>query len=220
MLRECPYARNFWGKLGFPALLSSSFDAELQSWLEANCVCNPLIKAHGYPWKTLFPFAIWNLWKHRNRIVFENTTLNPRLHETCLRQTIDYVFCVGKALTHKQMGSIQVKWNKPSEGQFKLNTDGASLGNPGRAGGGSVICDHEGTWIRGFSCIIGHTTSVMAEFWALRDGLTLAYQLGLTCLEVELDAKIVVDLVLSTSVTSKDYSSLLNECRYLLNKFQ
>lgn len=117
------------------------------------------------------------------------------------------------------MGSIQVKWNKPSEGWFKLNMDGASLGNPGRAGGGSVIHDHEGTGIKGFSRLIGHTTSVMAEFWALRDGLTLTYQLGLTCLEVELDAKIVVDLVLSTFVTNKDYSSLLNDCRYLLNKF-
>ncbi|KAL4627094.1 hypothetical protein ACB092_05G142800 [Castanea dentata] len=127
-------------------------------------MCNPLIKAHGYPWKTLFPFAIWNFWKHRNRIVFENTTLNSRLHETCLRQTVDYVFCVGKALTGKQMGNIQVKWNKSSEGWFKLNTDGASLGNAGRVGGGGVIRDHEGTWIRGFSRKIGHTTSVMAEF--------------------------------------------------------
>lgn len=48
--------------------------------------------------------------------MFENTTLSPRLHESCLRQTIDYVYCVGKALAGKQMGSIQVRWNKPSEG--------------------------------------------------------------------------------------------------------
>ncbi|KAL0005381.1 hypothetical protein SO802_012942 [Lithocarpus litseifolius] len=59
----------------------------------------------------------------------------------------------------------------------------------------------------------------MAEFWALCDGLTLAYQMGLPCLEVELDAEIVVDLVLSRSMTNIDYSSLLNDCGYL-NKFQ
>ena len=66
---------------------------------------------------------------------------------------------------------------------------------------GCYPISHGGTWIRGFSRNIGHTrirgfsrnightTSVMAEFWALHDGLTLAYQMGLPCLEVELDAK-------------------------------
>ena len=39
-------------------------------------------------------------------------------------------------------------------------------------------------------------------------------------MEVELDAKVVVDLVLSNSVTNRDYSSLLNDCRYLLSRFQ
>ena len=52
------------------------------------------------------------------------------------------------------------------------------------------------------------------------DGLQLALQLGVVCLEVELDAKVVVDLVLSNSVTNRDYSSLLNDCRYLLSRFQ
>ena len=45
---------------------------------------------------------------------------------------------------------------------------------------------------------IGISTSIIAEFWALRDGLMLASQLGITHLAVELDAKVVVDLVLSS----------------------
>ena len=59
----------------------------------------------------------------------------------------------------------------------------------------------------------------MVEFWALRDGLLLASQMGISCLEVELDAKIVVNLVLSNSMPNKAYSSLLIDCRYLLNRF-
>ena len=39
-------------------------------------------------------------------------------------------------------------------------------------------------------------------------------------MEVELDAKVVVDLVLSNLVTNRDYSSLLNDCRYVLSRFQ
>ena len=60
----------------------------------------------------------------------------------------------------------------------------------------------------------------MVEFWALRDGLQLASQMGISHLEVELDAKVVVNLVLSNSMPNRAYSSLLNDCRFLLNMFQ
>ena len=62
-------------------------------------------------------------------------------------------------------------------------------------------------------------TNITVEFWALRDGLILASQLGITQLLVELDAK-VVDLVLSRKSSNSLYSSLLNDCKFLLNRFQ
>lgn len=68
--------------------------------------------------------------------------------------------------------------------------------------------------MKGFSRCMGNTTSVMAEFYALRDGLQLASQMGISCLEVELDAKIVVNLVLSNSMPNRAYSTLLNYCRF------
>ena len=94
------------------------------------------------------------------------------------------------------------------------------MGNLGKAGGGGVIRDHRGCWVQGFARKIGNTSSVIAEFCALRDGLTMAAQLGLTNLEVEMDAKIVIDLVLSNANSNYAYSSLLNDCRSLLRKFQ
>ena len=62
-------------------------------------------------------------------------------------------------------------------------------------------------------------TNITAEFWALKDGFILAFQLGITQLLVELDAKVVVDLVLSRKPSNSPYSSLLNDCRFLLNRF-
>ena len=41
-------------------------------------------------------------------------------------------------------------------------------------------------------------TNIIAEFWVLRNGLTLASQLGITQLLVKLDAKVIVDLILSS----------------------
>lgn len=54
------------------------------------------------------------------------------------------------------------------EGWYKLNTDGASFGNPGKARERGIIRDKEGHWLKGFSRSIGFTSSIMVELWALR----------------------------------------------------
>ena len=114
---------------------------------------------------------------------------------------------------------IPVKWSKPLEQWFKLNTDGASSGNPGKAGGGGLIRDCNGKWIKGFSRSIGHASNFVVEFWALRDGLKLDLGMGVQKLVVELDAKVVVSLITSTGGANKPYLPLLNDCRYLLGRF-
>lgn len=73
---------------------------------------------------------------------------------------------------------MQVQLIRPCEGWYELNTDDASFGNPGKAGRGGLVRDHRGAWLKGSSHCIGNTTSVMAEFWALRDDLQLASQMG------------------------------------------
>lgn len=85
---------------------------------------------------------------------------------------------------------MQVKGYKPTtlppEGWYKLNSDGASCGNPGKAGGGGLIRDCSGNWFKGFARSIGFAIRVTAEFWALRDGLKLALSEGIQNLIVEL----------------------------------
>lgn len=99
----------------------------------------------------------------------------------------------------------QIKWERPARGWVKLNTDGSSLGNPSLAGGGGVIQDEEGNWIVGFARNIGITTSFQAELWGLRDGrlrdgLTLCVERNFSAVEVELDARSVLDVITSLFV--------------------
>ena len=47
----------------------------------------------------------------------------------------------------------------------------------------------------GYARAIGHTTIVAAELWALRDGINLCIDLNLTNVIIELDTKLVVDLL-------------------------
>ena len=60
---------------------------------------------------------------------------------------------------------------------------------------------------------------MVAELWAMRDGLNLAIQLGISCLEVELDAKIIVELLENTNSTNIKISHVLHDCRFLLTRF-
>ena len=116
------------------------------------------------------------------------------------------------------MAVFLVCLEKPPFNWFKLNTYGASCGNPGRARSGGVLRDNAGEWVRGFARSVGSTTSIVAEFWALRDGLQLAIQLGVQYLEVELDAEVVLDVINFGNSPNAAYSSLLFDCILLLEK--
>lgn len=93
------------------------------------------------------------------------------------------------------------------------------LGILARRVGGGLISDHRGSWVNGYMRQIEFASSITAEFWALKDGLLLASQLGITQLLVELDAKVVLDLMQSSKSSTNSFSSLLNDYRYLLRQF-
>ena len=53
----------------------------------------------------------------------------------------------------------------------------------------------------------------------MRDGLNLVVQLGIGCLEVELDAKVVIEMLNnadSANSANIKFSSLLSDCRFLI----
>ena len=72
-----------------------------------------------------------------------------------------------------------MKWNKPPTGWVKLNTDGTMHGNLSKVDGGGVLRSSNGDWIGRFARKMGGTLSTVAELWALKDGLTMAKQMGL-----------------------------------------
>ena len=108
-------------------------------------------------------------------------------------------------------------------GFLKLNTDGSTLGSPRLANAGRLIRDSNGKWVRGFSRFIGTTNSFAVELWGLRDGLELARKLDIAKLIVEVDAKAMVDIILSDNnliLDSHPYSALIHDCRYLIQSFE
>ena len=102
-------------------------------------------------------------------------------------------------------------------GWAKLNSDGSALGNTGRVGGGGVIKDHDGHWLKGYARPLGCTNSCMVELWALRDGLLIAKEMGINNLIIELNALSVV-LLMNNNTVNLLMEPLLTDCRNLVRE--
>lgn len=72
-----------------------------------------------------------------------------------------------------------------------LHTDGASRGNPGRAGAGVLISTEDGKTIGELSRYLGSKTNNEAEYWALLIGLREATRLGATGVRILTDSELV-----------------------------
>ncbi len=70
-------------------------------------------------------------------------------------------------------------------------SDGASIGNPGRAGCGALIVAEDGTELLEESCYIGRATNNVAEYEAAILALEKARELGATEIELRLDSELV-----------------------------
>ena len=78
--------------------------------------------------------------------------------------------------------------------------------------------NEHGNWINGFARNCGKVNSVMAELWALRDGLQMAATENIHNLIIELDALAVVHLM-KNSIVNFSLEPLLTDFRLLLRKF-
>ena len=113
-------------------------------WLSINGRNNCSLLVANPPWRFNFPFAVWNIWKSRNRFVFNSIRRNPKLAGDILNQAWEFVHCGATSKASMQKTLRRICWEKPLEGWLKLNTDGSVEGGSGLACCGGVIRDANG----------------------------------------------------------------------------
>ena len=86
------------------------------------------------------------------------------------------------------------------------------MGNSGLVVGGGIIRNENGGWVKGYARAIRVTTSVVVELWALKDGLWLCISLKLPTVEIELDAKVVIDLVGKETSNPNSIDAIVVDC--------
>lgn len=77
------------------------------------------------PWRIVFPFAMWSIWKSRKNVIFSNKRRNPNLDGDILNQALEFMHYVSTPRVPMQKVLRGVCWEKLPEGWVKLNTDGS-----------------------------------------------------------------------------------------------
>ncbi|CAA7059623.1 unnamed protein product [Microthlaspi erraticum] len=111
-----------------------------------------------YTWSTVFAISVWWIWKWRCWNVFGNNG-KCRDRVRFLKNLATEISLANEKLRGRQAVGTRVErriaWKLPENGWWKMNTDGASRGNPGSTATGGVLRDEYGTWVSGFALNIG-----------------------------------------------------------------
>nr|ABW81175.1 non-LTR retrotransposon transposase [Arabidopsis cebennensis] len=208
ILRDCPAMYGIWTRIIPRRKRGTFFTQTLLEWVYDNLGDSG--KVDGCPWSCVR----WG-WKWRCGNVFG---VNGKCRDMVkfVRDRASEV--IQAHLVEGNSGKIRgriermVSWVKPAEGWLKLNTDGASKGNPGLATAGGILRQQDGSWIGGFAVNIGICSAPLAELWRVYYGLYIAWERKITRLEVEVDSELVVGFLTTWISDSHPLSFLVRLC--------
>ena len=212
-LRDCQKVKEVWRQLGIQRTDQVFWTSNLQDWIKNNSKDRGSCFQGNPPWNILFLVVVWNIWKSRNMLIFKRKSQNPNLSNEIMKQVVEFLCYVASPRNPTRVVIRSIRWEKPAMGWKKLNTDGSVFGSFGQVGCGGVVRDEHGNWIVGFTRHIGTTNFFAAEFWGLRDDLSLCLSLNIPCLVVEVDAKAVVDVPRNHNYDNIIISPIMDDCR-------
>ena len=97
--------------------------------------------------------------------------------------------------------------------------DASVLSSSSFASGGGLLRDSRGSWVQGFTKKIGTTNCLLVELWALKDGLSMARNMCVEKLIVNVDSLEVVNLLFNTKATNRLTQPIVDACRTILQAF-
>ncbi|KAL0393383.1 UNVERIFIED_CONTAM: putative ribonuclease H protein [Sesamum radiatum] len=111
---------------------------------------------------------------------------------------------------------MKVKWNKPDRGRIKINTDGASKGNPGPSGAGGIARDEKGVAIFAFYEFIGEATNMYAEIFGLFKALQVCQNENIDLIWIKVDAVNLIRLIKEPSKGHRSLQHMLSHINLFL----
>ncbi|XP_065849535.1 uncharacterized protein [Euphorbia lathyris] len=111
----------------------------------------------------------------------------------------------------------ETSWTLPPKGWIKLNVATClKEETPLAAGGGGIIRDESGKWIRGYS--VHYKTILEAEMWSIYQGLVFAWEKGFRKVVVESESPLTVEHLKKTPTTENHNSISIDSCVNIMKR--
>ncbi|XP_074314431.1 uncharacterized protein LOC141649645 [Silene latifolia] len=220
LLRSCPVSKQIWNLIGIDSSNIYFFNSPFSEWI-TRCASND-VSTNEANWPMMFAITCWWIWRWRNNVVFGSENENP----TEPRQFLFQQFEMNKKafdrfdlfIPQPKPANIEVfiRWVPPPHSWVLLNTDGASKGNPGPAGGGGIFRDETGDFLHAYYFSCGSCSSMKAELLALQTGLKWAKDMGIRRLLVHMDNSPCVDIVKENQLLSNNLKFIVQNCQDMI----
>lgn len=96
-----------------------------------------------------------------------------------------------------------------------LNSNGSSLGNPGRAGIGYILRTDSGSFVGAGTTFVGKTTNNIAKLMALKVELLMDVRVNACRLIIQLDSQLVVNSINKGKAVEWRHRRLLDDIQHL-----
>ncbi|KAE8682179.1 hypothetical protein F3Y22_tig00111273pilonHSYRG00171 [Hibiscus syriacus] len=156
---------------------------------------------------------IWKLWTKRCKRVFDAADYandEIKLWNHIVSSTNKFLRA-NINIARSSKSSFLIWWNPLPNGFLKMNIDRACLWNPGIAGPIDLLRNEGEKWILGFVDHLGVCTSVAAELFAIRTGLSLAWYYDYNTIVCEVDAQAVLQLIVDGDMTIHPLGSIIKD---------
>ena len=93
-IRDCVWVKTIWIQLGVSISNQVFWTSNLQDWMILNGKASSNCDRGNLPWKSIFSFAVWCIWKNRNMVVFNRKSSNQNLSKEIMNQSLEFFYCV------------------------------------------------------------------------------------------------------------------------------
>ena len=219
VLRDCSITRAMWQILVPCSDHTRFFRSDFMQWFRENLMKKDIMNEEA--WGATFVIACWWIWRRRNLFVFEQKKVSNDILIGSIRAL---VVSVSEAHERFKKGTLSrnlndnkvLKWLPPGEGQLKVNVDGALSHVTHEAACGGLFRDHNGSFLRGFTCKLMEGDVLSTELWGIVHGLKIAWDMGFRNVIIESDSAEACNLLINDPGELHEDRRLIDEAKSFL----
>lgn len=222
ILRRCCKAKEVWEFFTTTANRRRWRNLNFRSWIMENISARNE-EAEGENWPCKFAIIVWWIWRWRCDKVFIGRE-TPAHHKarwiTEAQREIETAFARHNAsmATSEQRSIRQLRWEASTEHRFTLNVDGSVKTGINKAGWGGVLRNDRGEWIEGVAGSTHYGDPSLVEAWAIAEGLKWVWLRGIRDVEVQSDAKNILQWLHDDSTGRGPMCQCIEEIKQWMNK--